>query len=162
LCWDEVESKNTLVEDVPGNDEIVQREVSLAAGTLKSSQRIQICLIPNLIAAAMASSPPISSSNISSSSSKSDFVIEWYGENKPSETDLLEGYFSGNPRLAKQVSDVKANKGKRQTDANLVRDYKFTLEVYDHLLKHEWKACLLIYSYSRVNAPLHRLTVATF
>ena len=90
------------------------------------------------MAAMSVSSPPVSSS-------ESDFAIEWYGEKKLSEMDLLEGYFSRHPRLAKQVSDMKANKGKRQTDGNLVRDYKFTLEVYDRLLKHEWKACLLIY-----------------
>ena len=88
------------------------------------------------MAAVTVSPPPISPS-------ESDFVIAWYDEKKPSEIDLLEEYFSRNPGLAHQVSNMKANKGKRQTDGNLVRDYKFTLEVYDHLLKHEWKVCLL-------------------
>jgi len=94
-----------------------------------------------MAAAAVVSSPP-------TSSSETDFVIEWYEENKPSEIDLLEEYFSQNPRLAKQVLDMKAHKGKQQTDAQLVRDYKFNLEVYDHLLKREWKACFKYNLYS--------------
>jgi hypothetical protein len=58
-----------------------------------------------MAAAAVVSSPP-------TSSSETDFVIEWYGENKPSEIDLLEEYFSQNPRLAKQVLDMKATREK--------------------------------------------------
>ena len=69
-------------------------------------------------------------------------VIDWYDdETRASDEELLEEYFCGNPKFAAQISHLKSHKGKQRTDAELVRDYKFALEVFKFLMERKWEVC---------------------
>lgn len=67
-------------------------------------------------------------------------IVAWYdAEDQIADVDLLKAYFNQNPKLAEQVSRMKTHKRTRQTDASLVRDYRFALEVYRLLLERKWE-----------------------
>ena len=79
---------------------------------------------------------------VSSLASSGDGPISWYNEeSQMTDDELLEAYFHKNPKLAEQVARMKAHKRKRQTDASLARDYKFSLEVHRRLMKRKWEVC---------------------
>jgi len=69
-------------------------------------------------------------------------LITWYGVDEESDEDLLDAFFCQNPGLAEQVTRMKTHRRKRQTDASLVRDYKFSLEVYKLLMERQWEVGL--------------------
>lgn len=78
----------------------------------------------------------------SSSLCHAEHLISWYVIDEKSDEDLLEAYFCQNPGLAHQLSYMKTNRRKRQTDVGLVRDYKFVLEVYKLLMERRWEVRL--------------------
>ena len=55
-----------------------------------------------------------------------------------SDKSLLDAYFLQNTKLAEQVSHMKSQCRKRRTDASLVRDFQFGLDVYNLLMKKKW------------------------
>jgi hypothetical protein len=55
-----------------------------------------------------------------------------------SDENLLDAYFLENMKLAKQVSHMKTQRRKRRTDAGLVRDFQFGLDVYNLLMGEKW------------------------
>ena len=71
-----------------------------------------------------------------------EHLITWYGVDEESDEDLLDAFFCQNPGLAEQVTRMKTHRHKRQTDASLVRDYKFSLEVYKLLMERQWEVGL--------------------
>jgi hypothetical protein len=87
----------------------------------------------------MSLSPAPSLPTVSTSIPLTGYSIGWYDdENGASDEDLLEKFFLQNPRLATQVLRMKTHKGKRQTDAELIRYYKFGLEIYELLMVTKW------------------------
>ena len=96
-----------------------------------------------------ASSPrsrsPSSSPTVSTSSPPTGYAIDWYDDgNGTSDEELLEEFFRQNPRLAAQVSRMKTYKGRRQTDAELILNYKFALEIYKLLMEKKWEVRLVV------------------
>ena len=69
-------------------------------------------------------------------------VIDWYdNKTRASDEDLLEEYFRENPGLARQVFTLKTHKNLRQTDADIICDYKFALAIHDILKERKWAVC---------------------
>lgn len=88
------------------------------------------------------SSLDASSPTLSSSIASAGDLIEWYEtETRASDKDVLEEYFRQNAKLAELVLRMKSHKGKHQTDADLIRDYKFALKVFKILVEQEWEVC---------------------
>lgn len=72
------------------------------------------------------------------------YAIDWYdNETGPSDEVMLEEFFLKNPRLDAQVSRMKTHKRKRQSDAELILDYKFALEIYNLLKERKWGVRLI-------------------
>lgn len=100
---------------------------------------------PSSEARSFSPTSPMSVSVPSSPTSSSSIalkrqVIEWYEEEaRPSDEELLQIYFRQNEKLANLVAHMKSHKGKRQTDAELIRDYKFALGVFKLLMERKWE-----------------------
>lgn len=69
-------------------------------------------------------------------------VLESYPDTRKTDKDLLDEFFQRDPKLSAQLANSKSNRRKRQSDGNLVRDYRFNVALYQFLLKHQWEVCL--------------------
>lgn len=87
-------------------------------------------------------------------------VIDWYNDKtRASDEDLLEEYFRENPGLAQQVFTLKTHKHLRQTDADIICDYKFALAIHDILKERKWAVCskwILLFMFFNILAERSR------
>lgn len=104
---------------------------------------------------------PAPSPAMSTSIPLAGYSFGWYDDaNRTSDEDLLEQFFQENPRLATQVLHMKTHKGKRQTDAELIRYYQFGLKIYGLLKERKWGVRLYTLSIRYVvQDPVGRMAV---
>lgn len=137
-----------LDQDVTMDDDTNASNFKLADGKLLSAWSVPNLSFPLALNAEQFSmtfghsqSWASAESTSSSSSLKKDnaSVFESYPDNTKPDDTLLDEFFEGNPRLAGQLATSKAHRRKRQSDANLVRDYKFNIALYKKLLDRRWE-----------------------
>ena len=76
-----------------------------------------------------------------------DSILDWYGQDHRSPQDesfqrdkeLLEKYIQSNSKLTAQLTFMRNQRKKKQTDSNLVEGYRFIVSLHTTLRRMEFK-----------------------